>query len=187
VANVPPRVGLLGDHRIHTPRLDLIAATVEHARAELEASEALGALLGAVVPPSWPPGHHDRDAMQFFLARLTEGGTPVIGWYGWYAALRAAEGRPATLVASGGYMGPPLADGTVEIGYSVVPEERGRGYATEIVRALVARALATSGVQRVVAEVHEENAASLGVMERCGFHRVGTGREPGHHRYQHLP
>jgi hypothetical protein len=82
-------------------------------------------------------------------------------------------------------MGPPLADGTVEVGYSVVPEERGRGYATEVVQALTARALAAPDVQRVVAEVHEENAASLKVMERCGFYRLGTGREPGHHRYQH--
>ena len=90
------------------------------------------------------------------------------------------------LVAGAGYMGPP-ADGTVEIGYSVVPEERGRGYATEAVQVLIARALATEGVQRVVAEVHEENVASLKVMERCGFYRIGTGREPGHHRYQYRP
>jgi [ribosomal protein S5]-alanine N-acetyltransferase len=172
-------------HRIHTPRLDLVATTLEHLRVELEAPEQLGPLLGAVVPPSWPPGFYDRDAMTFFRARLTEGGPAVVGWYGWYAVLRAAEGRPATLVAGAGYFGPPGEDGTVEIGYSAAVEWRGRGYTTEIVQALTARALATPGVRRVVAEVHEENAASLKVMERCGFHRVGVGRDPGHHRYQH--
>jgi [ribosomal protein S5]-alanine N-acetyltransferase len=174
-----------GTHRIHTERLDLIAATVEHFQAELEAPEQLGPMLGAVVPPSWPAGLHDRDAMTFFRARLLEGGQAVVGWYGWYAVLRAAEGRPATLVASGGYLGPPGADGTVEIGYSAAEEWRGHGYVTELVQALTARALATPGVQRVVAEVHEENTASLKVMERCDFHRVGRGRDPGYHRYEH--
>ena len=40
------------------------------------------------------------------------------------------------LVAAGGYFGPP-AGGSVEIGYSVIPEARERGYATELVEALV--------------------------------------------------
>jgi RimJ/RimL family protein N-acetyltransferase len=56
---------------------------------------------------------------------------------------------------------------------------------TEVMRALTARALAAPGVLRVVAEVHEENVASLKVMDRCGFQLVGAGRDPGHHRYQH--
>jgi [ribosomal protein S5]-alanine N-acetyltransferase len=174
-------------HRIRTARLDLVATTVEHLRVELEAPEQLAALLGAVVPASWPPGFYDRDAMTFFHARLTEAGAAAVGWFGWYALLRATEGQAATLVAGAGYFGPPAADGTVEIGYSTAPEWRGQGYCAEIVTALTARALATEGVQRVVAEVHEENAASLKVLARCGFHRVGAGRDPGHHRYQHGP
>ena len=36
-------------------------------------------------------------------------------------------------MAGAGYMGPPMEE-LVEIGYSVVPEARGRGFATEIVR-----------------------------------------------------
>jgi RimJ/RimL family protein N-acetyltransferase len=170
---------------LHTSRLDLVAITLEHLRTELEAPEQLGSLLGAVVPASWPPGFWDRDAMKHFHDRLTEGGSAVAGWYGWYAVLRAAEGRPATLVASGGYFGPPAENGTVEIGYSAAVEWRRQGYTTELVQALTARALAMPGVRRVVAEVHEDNAASLAVMKRCDFHRVGPGRDPGHHRYQH--
>ena len=173
--------------RIHTPRLDLVAMTLEHLRAELEAPGQLGEMLSAAVPASWPPGLWDRDAMRFFHARMTERGPAVVGWYGWYAVLRAAEGRPATLVATGGYFGPPSDDGTVEIGYSSTVEWRGQGFATELVQALTARALASPSVQRVVAEVHEDNAASLTVMARNGFHRVGPGRDPGHHRYQHHP
>ncbi len=173
-------------HTLRTARLDLIATTLEHLRCELEAPQDLAALLGVVVPPSWPPGLYDRDAMQFFRARMAEGGPAVVGWYGWYAVLRAAEGRPATLVAGVGYFGPP-AGGVVEIGYSTAPEWRGQGYCTECVQALTARALGVAGVERVVAEVHEDNPASVKVLARCGFHRVGPGREPGFHRYQHNP
>jgi ribosomal-protein-alanine N-acetyltransferase len=173
--------------RIHTSRLDLVAMTVELLQVELEAPERLGERLSVAVPASWPPGFWDRDAMRFFLKRMTEGGPAVVGWYGWYAVLRAAEGRPAALVSTAGYFGPPSDDGTVEIGYSSAVEWRGQGFATEMVQALTARALATASVQRVVAEVHEDNAASLKVMERNGFHRVGPGRDPGHHRYQHRP
>ena len=97
--------------------------------------------------------------------------------------LRAAEGRPATLVGGCGYFGPPADDGTVEIGYSVVPEHRRQGYAGECVEALTARALATPGVRWVVAEVHQDNAASVGVLRRCGFHWVSAGREAGYDRY----
>src|SRR5262249_2692644 len=148
--------------------------------------DQLGALLGAAVPSSWPPGFWDRDAMSYFHARLTEGGLPVAGWYAWYAILRACEGNPATLVASGGYVGPPSEDGTVEIGYSVASEWRGRGYATEMMRALVERAFATPDVRRVIADVHEANMASQKVLERCGLRRAGDGRDPGHHRFERL-
>jgi RimJ/RimL family protein N-acetyltransferase len=171
---------------VHTARLELIAATPDHLRAELDAPERLAEMLGAVVPPGWPPGLYDSDAMKFFLARLTEGGAGTAGWYAWYGIRRAAAEAPATLVAAGGYMGPPSEDGTVEIGYSVVPELRGRGYATEMMGALVARALEVPGVRRVAAEAHEENIASITVLERCGFSRVGLGRDPGHLRFERV-
>ena len=44
---------------------------------------------------------------------------------------------PPTLVGAGGYFGPPDADGTVEIGYSVLPEWQRHGYATQMTEALV--------------------------------------------------
>jgi [ribosomal protein S5]-alanine N-acetyltransferase len=170
--------------KIQTYRLDLIATRIEHLRAELEAPEELGVLLAARIPAGWPPGHYDRDAMKFFLGRLTEGGAAAMGWYGFYAILRASADQPAVLVANAGYMGPPGPDGSVEIGYSVVPEWRGRGIATECVGALVERAALLPRIQRVSADVHETNAASLAVIERCGFQRVGPGREAGYQRFE---
>ena len=215
----------MSDLVFSTERLDLVAGTVDHLWIELDAPERLGEMLGAEVPPGWPPGAYDRDAITFFLEKLNEGGPAVAGWYGWYAIRRATAVAPSTdeastpllkrdgtpslegagtpplkkdgtpsqdgdgtpslkaaLVGTIGYFGPPSADGVVEIGYSVAVSHRERGYATEMVRAMTARALATKGVTSVVAEAHEFNVASLKVLERAGFVKVGAGRDPGHLR-----
>jgi [ribosomal protein S5]-alanine N-acetyltransferase len=169
---------------MRTARLELVAARLEHLDAELDSFERLAQRLGAEVPPSWPPGEYDRFAASFFRDRLVEGGEEVATWYVWYAIRPASTDNPATVVACGGYFGPPSADGTVEIGYSVVPECRRIGYATELVQALTMRALAVPEVRRILAEADVDNAASIGVLTRCGFRRMGTGREPHYDRYQ---
>lgn len=169
---------------MQTPRLELVAARLEHLEAELAGAARFAELLGAEVPPSWPPGEYDRFAIAYFRDRLAEGGEAVVPWYVWYAIRPAAADSPATLVACGGYFGPPSTDGTVEIGYSVVPEWRRRGYATELVQALITRAFAVPGVSRILAEADVANVASIAVLTRCGFRKMGTGREPHYDRFQ---
>jgi ribosomal-protein-alanine N-acetyltransferase len=169
---------------LQTARLDLVAATVDHLAAELENPQRFADLIGAVVLPSWPPGEYDRHAISYFYERLVEGSASAAGWYVWYAIRRATADCPATLVAGGGYFGPPLPDGTVEIGYSVVPEWRRHGFATELVQALVQRAFDVPDVRRILAEAEVDNIASIGVLGRCGFRRMGTGREPHYDRFQ---
>jgi len=90
------------------------------------------------------------------------------------------------VIGAGGYFGPPAADGTVEIGYSIVPEFYSRGFATELVRALVRRAISTPGVTRVIAHTHHDNIGSVKVLERCGFSLTGPGQESGSLQYVHL-
>jgi RimJ/RimL family protein N-acetyltransferase len=68
----------------------------------------------------------------------------------------------------------------VELGYTVAHEAWGRGYATEVGRALVEHAFGTLGVPRVVAQVEPDNAASRHVLEKLGMtpreERVAYGR-----------
>ena len=87
------------------------------------------------------------------------------------------------LVAAGGYFGPP-AGGSVEIGYSVIPEARERGYATELVEALVTRAFECDDVQRVIAHTSDSNIGSTRVLAKCGFTPIGPGNEPGTVQYR---
>jgi RimJ/RimL family protein N-acetyltransferase len=62
--------------------------------------------------------------------------------------------------------------GEVEIGYGLRRASWGRGYATELVRALVHRALVELGAARVVACVSVANAASIRVLEKAGLRRA---------------
>lgn len=68
----------------------------------------------------------------------------------------------------------PMRD-TVELGYWLFVEARGRGVATRVVRALVDQAQA-SGIVRVEAHVRIGNSASERVLERAGFEREGIKR-----------
>ncbi len=168
---------------IDTPRLRLIAAQLAHLRTELAEASQLGALLGAGVPASWPPGEYDRDAMAYFLSQYEIRGPNAIGWYGWYAVRRAEGASLAQLVGAGGYFGPPSSEGTVEIGYSIADEARGQGYGTELALALADRALRHSRVRRVIAHVAPDNVASHRVLERAGFRFAGAGTS-GKWRYE---
>jgi 2-methylcitrate synthase len=76
-------------------------------------------------------------------------------------------------VGHGGFHGPPDENGMVEIGYSVVPEFRRRGYAKAIVAALLERAHSEPDVTLVRASISPDNGASLATIAGFGFTQVG--------------
>jgi RimJ/RimL family protein N-acetyltransferase len=163
---------------IGTPRLLLIPATPESLRAELVAPAALGDVLDVDVPASWPPELYDADAVRWTLAFLLAHPDERL-WSLYYVAERAGDpaGRPR-LIGLCGYKGAPDENGVVEIGYGVVPECRRRGFASEAVRALLARAFADPRVRAVVAHTLPELTPSIGVLRSTGFAFEGPGNEP---------
>ncbi len=158
----------------HTPRLLLLAASRALLTAELHKPHYFPTLLGAALPAEWPAADFDRAAHERNLAQLTAGGRTAAGWYNWYA-LRKAEGETnRTLVGAGGFLGPPDATGTAEIGFSLAPEWRGQGLGTELVAGLVQQAAATGMVRRLVAHTEEANPAARQVLQRNAFELAGT-------------
>jgi RimJ/RimL family protein N-acetyltransferase len=89
--------------------------------------------------------------------------------------------RGATALGSIGFFGPPepAADGTpeVEVGYGLVDEAHGWGFATEALRALLAET-DRAGV-RVRASVAPGNRASIRVLAKCGFTELRGSNEDG--------
>lgn len=82
------------------------------------------------------------------------------------------------VVGHGGFHGPPDADGTVEVAYSVDPVFRRRGYARAILRALLQRADQDPGVRAVRASIRPDNTGSLATIAGCGFRKVGEQWDP---------
>lgn len=167
-------------------RLDLIPASLEHVCAELEGPERLADLLGVQVEPGWPPGDYDRNAQEFFRDLLKEGGAGLAGWLVWYGVLRGNASRPSMLIGAGGYFGPPEDDGTVEIGFSIMPSWRNSGYASELAGMLVTNAFSDARVKRVIAHTAPGNPASDKVLSWCGFTCMGMDLESGLNLYELL-
>jgi ribosomal-protein-alanine N-acetyltransferase len=167
-----------------TERLDLVPATPELLRAALGPRDRLARALGARVPESWPPRYLDDAAIEYTLARLAEGERHA-GWWMYFIVLREPDGG-RTLVGSGGYAGPPAQDGSVEVGYGVVPDHQRRGYASEAVRGLVKRAFARPDIRKITAQTLPELEPSIGVLLKCGFRHAGAGAEPGAIRFDLL-
>ena len=119
--------------------------------------------------PTWHPDYprpDDRDA-----ATLWQPDDP-------WAPRHVVRGR--TALGSIGFFGPPEdVDGTpeTEVGYGLVAEARGYGFATEALRAMLATSDA-AGV-RVRASVAPDNAASIRVLVKCGFTGLRGANEDG--------
>jgi len=63
----------------------------------------------------------------------------------------------------------------IEMGYYFLEAYWGRGYATEVVNALVEYGQKELRLPKIVATTHPENQASIHVLEKCGFTFEGTG------------
>ena len=73
-----------------------------------------------------------------------------------------------------GFHGPPDESGTVEIGYSIVEQYRGRGLVGESAVAICGLAWSRPEVTRIIAQTEESNAASAGVLRHAGFREDGV-------------
>jgi [ribosomal protein S5]-alanine N-acetyltransferase len=165
-----------------TPRLQLVPATADLVRCEIEDPRELFTELSVEPVPNWPP-EALRDVLPSFYRELCEDSS-LVGWLSWYWVHSSPEGR--TLVGSGGFVGPPV-QGKVEIGYETRAAYRRRGFATEAVDALVQWACKDSRVRTIVARVLPDNVASRRVLDACGFTAMNKLDESGMLRFERTP
>jgi RimJ/RimL family protein N-acetyltransferase len=65
----------------------------------------------------------------------------------------------------------------LEIGYVLIPTERGKGYCTEAVQLMVDYLFLSKDIVRIQAVTHVENKASQKVLEKTGFKKEGILRK----------
>jgi RimJ/RimL family protein N-acetyltransferase len=95
------------------------------------------------------------------------------GWIARAVLARPSEEQGEVVVGYAGFHGPPDEAGMVEVGYTVDPQYRRRGYAKAILTALLERAAAEPAVRVVRATISPDNEASLATIASFGFVRNG--------------
>ena len=158
---------------IRSERVELVWVSPQLIEALLEGRHEEAERIGGFLIPPGFPNDHDRRFLALRLRQTKE--DPRRGpWY--VRAIVLPEGdRP--MIGHIGFHGPPGVNSrrdpdAVEVGYTIFPEHRRRGYATEAVRALIAAARA-QGIHRFVASVGPQNEPSLAIVRRLGFVEVG--------------
>ena len=121
--------------------------------------------LSVIVPGGWPAPDL-RDILPRYLSELAAD-SDLLGFGPWLLISRGE------VVGDAGFLGRPVSRGTVELGYSVLPDRRGRGFATEAAQALTEWALAQAEVERAIAACAPGNAPSIRVLEKVAFVRIG--------------
>ncbi len=128
-------------------------------------------LIGGRLADGWPGGDE-----RYFRLRLgqMQREPSLRRWI--VRALVLRDGRE--IVGHAGFHGPPGTNGkkdpaAVEIGYKVFEPFRGRGLATEAVRALMAWAREEHGVRRFILSIAPSNEPSLAIARKLGFEQTG--------------
>jgi len=127
--------------------------------------EGAARLIGAALDDEWPL----PDILDLMPVHARRSGTDAT-----FSIWVMVETKTSAVVGDIGFFGPPASDGVVEVGYSVIPSRRRRGYATEALAALTGWAFEQPGVRAIVAGTDPDNAISQRVLEHAGFVRTGT-------------
>ena len=150
---------------LETKRLQLIPFSLDLKKAAISDRARLVEMLGVNVPEHWP-GADLMEALPFFVENMEKAPSePAWDWI----AIHTSE---QAVIGDIGFMGGPDQEGIVEVGYSIVPEYRNQGYATEMARGLIAWALQEKGIKLVIAACLDNNVGSIKVLEKVGMRRL---------------
>ncbi len=162
-----------------TPRLRLRALSLEEAQLAMHSDRpALSARIGAQIPMSWPRSDL-AEGLPVIIAEMRQ----QAGDERWLWVI--IEPRSAMVIGDIGFHGPVTGSSAVELGYLILPEHQGHGYATEAALALLDWAFGQPGVERVIARIMPANAASLRVAQKLGMREIASD-EPGYRHFERL-
>ncbi|MEO6457106.1 MAG: GNAT family N-acetyltransferase [Chloroflexia bacterium] len=150
---------------LQTERLTLIPFTLELAEATLYNRSKIHQLLGVYVPDNWPQPDYAE-----IMPMIVEGRRKDPSSAEWIRMI--VHTADHIIIGDIGFIEPPDTEGNVEFGYSIVPEYRGKGYATEAARAIIEWAFEQPGVRRVIADCLNDNFASIRVLEKAGMQEI---------------
>lgn len=131
--------------------------------------ETVAAEIGASLSKAWLDSIGRLAAMRAGQIRERPADAP---WLLRPILLRNA-GEPLPAIGYLNFHGAPDENGMLEIGYTLLPEARGQGYAIESVRAAFDWATRVHGIRHFRASVSPDNARSLNLIGKLGFAQTG--------------
>jgi RimJ/RimL family protein N-acetyltransferase len=152
-----------------TERLELVPITVEMVEAIFrDDRHACEQLAQASMPEAWPGKALVERAFSTSLAAIRA--EPERLLWGDHLVLDPRERR---VVGSVVFHGRPDPTGCTEVGYGIEGASQGHGYATEALASVLEWAF-DAGATCICAATPPWHAASIRVLEKCGFARAGT-------------
>jgi ribosomal-protein-alanine N-acetyltransferase len=150
---------------LETKRLLLISFSLDLKKAAMSDRARLVEMLGVRIPEHWP-GPDLVEALPFFVENMEK--APSEPAWDWIAIHKSDQ----SVIGDIGFMRGPDQEGVVEVGYSIIPEYRNQGYATEMARGLITWAFEEKGIKVVIASCLDDNIGSIKVLEKVGMHRL---------------
>ncbi len=155
----------------------MIVATTQRLVLRHAEAEDAAFMFRLMNDPGWLANIGDRgirteEDARAYLMRY-RAGYEVNGW-GMYVVAERVSG---TAVGVCGLLKRPWME-DVEIGFALLPEYRGVGYASEAARATCDFGIAEYGLTRIAATVLPTNAISLRVLDKLGLRTVGNVTSP---------
>ena len=154
-------------HELKSERLRFIPMTPAFIQAVLDGKRGkAGGLLGTIVPDEWP----DEDVR--YLHLWFKDMTDAPQFAKWRARVIVPVEGASHMMGHAGFHGPPDEAGMVEMGYTIFPEFRRQGLATEAAQRLIEFAK-ENGATRIRASVSPDNVPSLAMVETLGLDQIG--------------
>jgi [ribosomal protein S5]-alanine N-acetyltransferase len=154
---------------IQTVRLELVSLSSHIIDAILAGRrKEAERLAGLRLPENWPD---DLDAR--FLRMRVGQLRSNLDWQEWLVRAIVPRAGERSMVGHIGFHGPPDAIGRAEMGYTVLPQFRRQGYATEAAQAMIDWARVQHGVTHFYLSIAPTNEPSLAMAAKLGFKQVG--------------
>ncbi len=157
---------------LNTRRLFLLPLRPLELQLRLSSPEQLERLLNLRFAQLEMPGPL-KEAYRKKIALIDETDADYLLLTYWQFILR----EEGWIIGEAGFKNLPDCKGDIEIGYGIVPDFRGKGYAREGVEVLTRWALGREDVQGIIATTAKGNIPSQKVLESGGWVKTGADKE----------
>ena len=164
-------------HSLFTPRLELRAIPLPcYDLAFDDAGGLQRILIDLTIPDNWPAENWDEEFLDYSRDTLAKNPHSET-WLGRFMIETATR----TLI---GHCGIGANREGIELGYTVLPQFRRRGFASEAVARMVRYGFEEGGAETIIAHTYPHLTPSIGTLEKNGFVLIGDGSAEGTIRFE---